>query len=164
MKKALFLALALASAPALAYDANGVELGGTEAQVKARFPSIRCKPLEWKSDAADRRCDDAKIPFAGGVQARITFYLKNDAIQAFDLRFDMKDLERVSAFLKTRYGKPLAEATEVISRPEKEDRKVYKARWEKGTDKAVLSAQLETKTATLEVQRGTFETEIYRVR
>jgi len=158
-----FLFLILLSPAAHAFDANGVALGGKESDVKAKFPSVRCKPLEWRSDAADRRCDDVKIPFAG-VQARITFFLRNNEIQAFDVRFDMKDLERVSAFLKTHYGKPLAEATEVISRPDKEDRKVYKLRWEQGADRAILSAQLEKKTATLEVQRGNFEQEIYRVR
>ena len=160
----VLLSLLLLGAPAAyAYDANGVELGAREADVKVKFPSIRCKPLEWKSDAADRRCDAAKIPFAG-VQSRVTFFLRNDAIQAFDVRFEMKDLNKVAAFLKSRYGQPLAEATEVISRPEKADRKVYKLRWEKGADKAILTAQLEKKTVTLEVQRGNFENEIYRVK
>ncbi|HEV7477995.1 MAG TPA: hypothetical protein VGO02_09700, partial [Burkholderiales bacterium] len=60
--------LALAASPAFAaYDANGVALGGSEDDVKRKFPSVRCQPLEWKSKAADRRCDDAKIVFAGGV-------------------------------------------------------------------------------------------------
>jgi hypothetical protein len=89
------------SAPARAFDANGVSLGGREAEVKKAFPSARCKPLEWRSEAADRRCDDAEISL-GGIPARITFYLKRDAVQGFDLRFDTRDLERMSAFLKKR--------------------------------------------------------------
>ena len=155
--------LAAGAATAAAYDANGVTLGGTEAQVKKAFPSVLCKPLEWASRAADRRCDDGKIAFAG-VEARITFYLRKDSIQAFDVRFDTKDLDRVSAFVKSRYGKPLAEAREKIERAEKAPREVYKARWETGADHAVLVSQLEKKRATLTVSRGDFEEEIYRVR
>jgi hypothetical protein len=68
------------------------------------------------------------------------------------------------AHLKARWGAPLAEATEVIARRDKEDRKVFKMRWEKGADRALLVAQLEKKNATLEVSRGTFPEEIYRVR
>ena len=148
---------------ALAYDVNGVKPGGREIEVKKAFPSARCKLLEWKSDAADRRCDDAKISL-GGVEARITVYLKMDAIQAMDLRFDTKDLDRVKESLRARWGAPLAEATETISRKDKPDRKVFKMRWEQGAERAVLSAQLEKKRATLEISRGTFPEEIYRVR
>ena len=151
------------SFPALAYDANGVALGGKEIEVKQAFPSAHCKALEWKSDAADRRCDDARISF-GGVDAKITFYLKAGAIQAFDARFDIKDLERVKKLLRGRYGTPLAEATEVIARRDREDRKVFKMRWEKGADRALLTAQLEKKRANLEVSRGSFPDEIYRVK
>ena len=163
MRIAAFLALALLAPPSLAYDVNGVRLGGREIEVKKAFPSAHCKPLEWKSNAADRRCDDARISL-GGVQARITVFLKADSIQAYDLRFDVKELERVKAHLKARWGAPLAEATEVIARRDKEDRKVFKMRWEKGADRALLVAQLEKKNATLEVSRGRFPEEIYRVR
>ncbi len=163
MKRLFFVTLLFLSLPAIAYDINGVRLGGREVEVKKAFPSVHCKALEWKSDAADRRCDDARISL-GGVQARITVFLKADSIQAYDLRFDVKELERVKAHLKARWGAPLAEATEVIARRDKEDRKVFKMRWEKGADRALLVAQLEKKNATLEVSRGRFPEEIYRVR
>ena len=163
MKRLFFVTLLFLSLPAIAYDINGVKLGGREVEVKKAFPSVHCKALEWKSDAADRRCDDARISL-GGVLARITVFLKADVIQAYDLRFDVKELERVKAHLKARWGAPLAEATEVIARRDKEDRKVFKMRWEKGADRALLVAQLEKKNATLEVSRGNFPQEIYRVR
>ena len=163
MKALLLIALLALPLPALAYDVNGVKLGGHEIEVKKAYPSVRCKPLEWKSDAADRRCDDSKISL-GGVEARITVFLKADAIQAMDLRFDTKDLDRVKEALRSRWGAPLAEATETITKKDKPDRKVFKMRWEKGADRAVLSAQLEKKRATLEISRGTFPEEIYRVR
>ena len=163
MKRLFFVTLLFLSLPAIAYDINGVKLGGREVEVKKAFPSVHCKALEWKSNAADRRCDDARISL-GGVLARITVFLKADVIQAYDLRFDVKELERVKAHLKARWGAPLAEATEVIARRDKEDRKVFKMRWEKGADRALLVAQLEKKNATLEISRGNFPQEIYRVR
>lgn len=158
---AIFLFLPLS---AVAYDVNGVGLGGREADVKKAFPSARCKALEWRTDAAERRCDDARIPL-GSVEAKVTFYLKSDAIRAFDLRFDMKDLDKVKAYLRSRWGAPLAEATEVIAkRDSKEERKVFKMRWEKGIDHALLSAQLEKKRANVEVGRGNFFDEVYKVK
>ena len=163
-KRVVFAILSLlAAGAALGYDANGVNLGGSEAQIKKAFPSARCKALEWSSKAADRRCDDGKIAF-GGAEARITFYLKKDSVQAFDLRFDTKDLDRVAAFVKSRYGKPFAEAKESIERDGKPARDIYKVRWEKGSDHAVLVSQLEKSRSTLTVSRGDFEEEIYRVR
>jgi len=163
VKKFLLLALCLATMPVLAYDINGVALGGKEAEVQKAFPSARCKPLEWKSDAADRRCDDARIPL-GGVQARITVFLKGGAIQAMDLRFNGKDFERVKEALRARWGAPQAEATETFAAKDRKDRNVYKMRWEKGADRAVLTAQQDKKRATLEISRGNFPDEIYRVR
>ena len=163
MKKILLWSLCLLAFPALAYDLNGISLGGREIDARKAMPSANCKALEWKSDAADRRCDDSKISL-GGVEARITVFLKADAIQAMDLRFDTKDLDRVKEALRSRWGAPLAEATETISRKDKPDRKVFKMRWERGAERAVLSAQLEKKRATLEISRGTFPEEIYRVR
>ena len=154
------LALPLSAA---AYDVNGVKLGDREADIKKTFPSVHCKPLEWKSDAADRRCDDAQISL-GGVQTRMTAYLKADAIQGFDLRMDIKDLDRVKVVLQGRWGAPLAQATDTISQKDKKDRQVFKMRWEKGTDVAILSAQLEKKRVIVEVARGSFLTEIYRIR
>jgi len=164
MRIVLFLALLLGAArAALAYDANGVALGAGERDVKEAFPSAHCQPLEWKSIAADRRCDDARIAFAG-VRARITFYLKNDAVQAFDVRFSPQDRERVVRYLKSRYGEPMSERTDTFRRDGKPERKVYKVRWERGQDKALLSAQLDRNRAQLEVSRGNFEEEIYKVR
>jgi len=142
---------------------NGVTLGASEAQVKKAFPSALCKALEWSSRAADRRCDDSKIAF-GGAEARVTFYLKKDVVQAFDVVFDTKDLDKVSAFVKSRYGKPLAEAKDKIERQGKDPREVYKVRWEQGKDSAVLVSQLEKKRSQLTVAHGDFEEEIYRVR
>ncbi|HUJ86175.1 MAG TPA: hypothetical protein VLX30_04925 [Burkholderiales bacterium] len=164
MRTALLLALLFAAAPAaLAYDANGVALGARESDVKEAFPSAHCQPLEWKSSAADRRCDDARISFAD-VRARITFYLKNDSVQAFDVRFSPDDRERVVQYLKSRYGEPLSERTETFRREGKPERSVYSVRWESGPDKALLSAQLDRRRAQLEVSRGNFEQQIYEVR
>jgi hypothetical protein len=169
MKLLCGLALALFCGAALAYDANGVSLGDKEEDVKRKFPSIRCQPLEWKSKAADRRCDDAKISFAGGVQARVTFYLSRNAIQAFDVRFDTRELERVTAFLKKQYGAPLAETRDTLESKDKNDkdrkpRVIYRVRWEKGKDHAVLFSELEKSRSSLLASRGDFEEEIYRVR
>ena len=163
MKKLLLLLLCLPAFPALAYDLNGIALGGKEIDVKKALPSVHCKALEWKSDAADRRCDDARAP-VGGVETRITVFLKAGVIQAYDLRFDIKELDRMKSHLRARWGAPLAEATDVIARRDKADRKVFKMRWEKGAERAILTAQLEKKRATLEVSRGTFPEEIYRVK
>ena len=163
MRRILF---ALLLAPALAFgafDANGVKLGDNELAIKKVFPGIHCKALEWKSDAADRRCDDAKIPF-GGIEARVTFYLKADTVRAFDVRFDTNVLEPVADYLKRRYGKPLSESRDKIVRKGKEEREVFKILWEAGPDKAMLSSLSTGKRASLSVSRGNFEDEIYRVK
>lgn len=162
MEKAALILLVLAL-PAWGYDANGVALGAPEAEVRKAFPSARCRDLEWKSQAAERRCDDAKIVF-GGAEARITVYLKADRVQAFDLRFDESDLERVTGFLKSRYGKPLAETRERIERRTGEAREIYKVRWEKGAERALLTSQLKRKRVDLSVWLGNFDEEIYRIR
>lgn len=157
-----FILLVSTSASA-GYDANGVVLGAGEKAIRKQFPSAHCKPLEWASSAADRRCDDARVPF-GGVEVRITFYLKKDAVEAFDLRFETRETERVAAFLKTRYGAPAAEARETIERKGKPPREIYKLRWENGRERAVLTSQKEKRRSSLTVSRGDFEEEIYRVR
>jgi hypothetical protein len=160
------IVLLLLLSPALAFgafDANGVKLGDNELAVKKAFPGIRCKPLEWKSDAAERRCDDAKVPFSG-VEARVTVYLKADSVQGFDIRFDTGELDRVAAYLKTRYGKPLSESREKIVSKSKEEREVYKLYWEQGADKALLSSISTGKRAWLSVSRGNFDDAIYRIR
>ena len=164
MRRAALLALALLPLASLAYEINGVRLGGSELEVKKAYPSAHCKALEWKTDAADRRCDDAMVSL-GGVVAKITVFIKADVIRGYDLSFDIKELERVKAHLRSRWGAPLAEATEVIARGDKAERKVFKMRWEKGADRAILTAQLEKKKrATLEISRGAFPEEIYRVK
>ncbi|MSP96835.1 MAG: hypothetical protein EXR29_06325 [Betaproteobacteria bacterium] len=144
------------------FDVNDVKLGDSELAAKKGFPGIRCKPLEWKSDAADRRCDDAKVSFAG-VESRVTFYLKGGAIQGFDLRFESAHVERVADFVKRRYGTPTSESREKIVRKNKEAREAYKILWEQGNDKALLSSLSTGKRASLSVSRGGFEDEIYRV-
>ena len=163
VKRILLLSFCLLALPALAFDVNGIKLGGAEIDVKKALPSVHCKALEWKSDAADRRCDDARVP-VGNVETRLTVFLKAGAIQAYDIRFDVKELERMKSHLRARWGAPLAEATDVIARRDKEDRKVFKMRWEKGAERAILTAQLEKKRASLEVSRGNFPEEIYRVK
>jgi hypothetical protein len=159
----VFAALLALPAVAGAYEVNGVKLGGRELDVRKAFPTAHCKPLEWKTNAADRRCDDAQVSL-GGVLAHFTAYLKDDVIQAFDLRFDIKDLERGKAALRALWGAPLAETTETFAKKDKPDRKVFKMRWEKGADRAILSAQLEKKRVSVEVSRGSFPEEIHRVR
>jgi hypothetical protein len=161
MKGLLGVVLASAGAAWAAYDANEVPLGASEKTVLQRFPAAHCKPLEWKSNAADRRCDDSKA-LIGGVQGRITFYLKRDRIEAFDVRFDNKDAERLAAFLKKRYGAPAEE-----QRAKMEDKsrgELYKVEWKKGEERAVLTSLTEKRRASLTVWRGDFEEEIYRVR
>src|ERR687887_1637500 len=105
----LILALA-ASAAAASYDANDVTLGAAERDIKQRFPNAHCRALEWPSRAADRRCDDSRISF-GGLDASITFYLKRDSVEAFDVRFDHRNLAAMLKYLQARYGKPLDEPT-----------------------------------------------------
>ena len=163
MTRTIFLLSCLFSLPAQAYDLGGIALGGKEIDVKKAMPATNCKALEWKSDAADRRCDDARVS-VGGVETRITVFLKADAVQAYDLRFDVKELDRLRKYLRSRWGEPLAEATEVIAKRDKADRKVFKMRWEKGPDRALLVAQMEKKRASLEVSHGTFPEEVYRIR
>ena len=162
--RALLLTAALLVAPAAhaAFDANGIPLGANEAEVKRKFPSANCKKLEWESRAADRRCDDAKISF-GGADGRITFYLKNGSVQAFDVRFDTKELDRVTTQLKSRYGKPVSEVKDTVG-PQGKERELYKVLWENSADRAVLTSQRDQKRAALFVSRGNFEEEIYRVR
>jgi hypothetical protein len=162
--KFLALSLFLVSMPAAAaYDIKGVMLGATEKDVVRALPSAHCKALEWESRAADRRCDDSRVSF-GGVEVKVTFYLKKDAVEAFDVRFDTREVERFVAFLKTRYGAPKSETRDEIRREGKTARKVQKALWEDGAARAVLVAQLEKGRASMLVSRGTFDEEIYKVR
>lgn len=164
MKKVLltpFLLLALSASAA--YDVKDVSLGAREHDVRRQFPSAHCKALEWQSRAADRRCDESRVS-VGGVEVKVTFYLRKDAVEAFDVRFDTRDLDRFVAFLKKRYGAPQSESRDNIEREGKKARQIYKALWERGAERAVLTAQLEKRRGSLLVSRGDFEEEIYRVR
>lgn len=155
------LALALPAAAAL--DVKDIALGASERDIKRKLPSAHCKALEWQSKAADRRCDDSRVAF-GGVEVQVTFYLKKDALEAFDLRFNTKELDRFVAFLKSRYGAPQSESKDSFERKGKDARQVYRVLWESGKDRAVLTAQLEKRRASMLVSRGDFDEEIYRVR
>jgi hypothetical protein len=155
--------LILALPAAAAYDVKGIQLGAAERDIKRALPSVHCKALEWESRAADRRCDDSRVAF-GGVEVKVTFYLKKDAVEAFDMRFDTKELERFVSFLKGRYGAPQSETRDTFERKGKSSRQVYKALWESAGQTAVLTAQLEKRRASLLVSRGDFDEEIYRVR
>ena len=165
--KELFLAtIMLFALPAsAALDVKDIALGANERDIKLRFPSAHCKALEWQSMAADRRCDDSRVVF-GGVEVQVTFYLKKDALEAFDLRFDTRELDRFVTFLKAHYGAPQSENKDSYERKgkSKSARQVYRALWESGKERAVLTAQLEKRRASMLVSRGGFDEEIYRVR
>jgi hypothetical protein len=163
MLRALGVALALAPLTAAAFDVNGVALGAREDDIRRAMPSAHCQPLEWKSRAAERRCDDARIVFAG-VAAHVTLYLKGDAVQAFDLRFAIGRREAVMAWLRSAWGAPALERVETVDRRGHGEHRIYRARWKQGRDQALLTAPLDRKRATLSAWRGDFEAEIYRVR
>jgi hypothetical protein len=164
MKNLLFGVVLLLALPAsAALDVKDITLGANERAIKLKFPSAHCKALEWQTKAADRRCDDSRVVF-GGVEVQVTFYLRKDALEAFDVRFDTNELERFVKFLKSRYGEPRSEDKESYERKGKSAREVYKALWESGKERAVLTAQLEKRRATMLVSRGYFDEEIYRVR
>lgn len=143
------------------YDANGVTLGAKESEVRKQYPGARCKALEWASKAADRRCDDAKVRFAGN-EARITFYLRKDAVEAFDLRFDTRHADKLAGFLKSRYGKPVSEQREPSEKGDKSE--VFRLLWEGKGERALFVAVQDKRRGSLLVSRGNFEEEIYRVR
>jgi hypothetical protein len=163
MRSLALVVLLLAGPAAAAYDVNGVALGGDEQSVKKAFPSAYCKALEWASSAADRRCDDGKIS-VGGLPGRVTVYLKKGAVQGIAVRFDSKDRERIITHLKSRWGPPSGETEETIAKKGKEDRRVSKLNWEKNGERALLVAQSDRKRGQLDVWRGNFYDEIYKVR
>lgn len=146
-----------------AYDVRQISLGASEKDIRRALPSAHCKALEWTSKAADRRCDDSRVAF-GGIEVRVTFYLRKDVLEAFDVRFDTRELERFVAFLKGRYGPPQSESRDAIRRDAKKAREVYRALWESPQERAVLTAQLEKRHASMLVSRGNFDEEIYKVR
>ena len=159
----LAAAFALPAHAQMAYPVNGVGLGGAESDVKKRYPAAHCKPLEWKTDAADRRCDDSKV-VVQGIESRITYYLKAGTIVAFDVRFDSKDTPRFISGMRSDWGAPKSETKDIIAKKGKEDREITKVLWENGRDRAVLTSMLDKKRAQLEVSRGGFADEVYRVR
>ena len=148
----LFLLLVAGSAGA-AYDLNDVGLGASEKDVKQHFPHANCRALEWPSRAADRRCDDSRITFAGGVEASVTFYLRRNVVEGFDVRFDHRDLEAVLKHLRARYGAPALEGSGPML-----------AQWKEKAERAVVTSEQGRRRASLLVSRGTFEDEIYKVR
>jgi hypothetical protein len=160
IKPVCVLVALLTANAAWAFDANGVKLGDREKDVRRAFQSAHCKALEWESRAADRRCDDAKVAIAG-TTVRATFYIKNDIVQAFDLRFHSRDAEQMAKHLKTRWGEPVSESNDGSS--EKGGRKVYKVLWEAGRDRAVLVSQSQSRRASVLASRGNFDEEIYRL-
>ena len=165
MKKLVLTPFFLLALPAFAalYDVRNIKLGASEREIRRELPSVHCKALEWKSNAADRRCDDSRVAF-GGVEVQVTFYLRKDVLEAFDLRFNTHEVERLVSFLKGRYGAPESESKESIERQGKKPREVYKALWERAGERAVLVARLENRRGSMLVYRGNFEEEIYRVR
>ncbi|HEU4351245.1 MAG TPA: hypothetical protein VFR66_05180 [Burkholderiales bacterium] len=164
MKNTVLAVLLLFAPPALAaLDIKEIALGAKEQDIKRALPSAHCRPLQWESKAADRRCDDSRVAF-GGVEVQVTFYLKKDVVEAFDVRFDTRELERFVAFLKSRYGAPVTETRDTFRRKDGGERQVQKVLWEDGKQRAVLTAQLEKRRASMLVSRGNFEEEIYRVR
>ena len=84
-------------------------------------------------------------------------------MRAFNVRFSPNDRERVVRYLKSRYGEPKSEHTDRFRREGRPDRKVYNVLWESGRDKALLSVQPSRRRAQLEVWRGKFEQQIYKI-
>jgi hypothetical protein len=142
----------LAALGAAAYEVNGLPLGASEAEIAKHFPAVNCRALEWPSRAAERRCDDSRIRFAE-VDASITFYLKRDAVEGFDVRFNRSELARVKDFLVARYGKPASERETPLA-----------VEWRANGERARLTAEENRRRASLLVWRGSFEDEIYKIR
>lgn len=97
-----------------------------------------------------------------GVEARITFYVRNGAVEAFDVRFDTRHADQVAGFLKARYGTPVSEQREPSEKGDKAE--VYKLLWEAKGERALLVSVHDKRRGSLLVSRGNFEEEIYRVR
>ena len=135
-----------------AYDVNSVQLGASEKELKAHFPQAHCRPLEWKSRAADRRCDDSRIK-VGEMEASVTFYLRNDAVEGMDMRFDARNVIPMTKYLSGRYGAPAV--------TNKGD---VKAEWKSDGERARMTAEQGQRRASLLVWRGAFEDELYKIR
>lgn len=149
------LLLLLLSAPAsAAFDVNEVVLGATENEIRFKFKEANCRELEWPSRAADRRCDDSRVKL-GGIDASVTFYLKEGAVEGFDVRFEKGQFERMSKFLVERYGKPAIDKKSALGST---------LEWKDNGQRARLTAEQGRRRASLLVWRGAFEDEIYKVR
>jgi hypothetical protein len=143
-----------ASGVAAAAGIDGLSLGASERAVTQRLPNAHCQPLQWDSRAADRRCDDSRA-MLGGLEVRITVYLKADAVEAFDVRFDSREAARVEKLATEHFGaKPLS----------KDQEKARTLHWLGGGERGLLSTQPGQRRASLLVWRGAFYDEIYRVR
>jgi hypothetical protein len=146
--------LFLAHGAGAAGDLDGLSLGANERAVVQRLPNAHCQPLEWESRAADRRCDDSRVLLAG-LEVRVTAYLKQDAVQAYDVRFDSRDAARLAKIASAHFGAaPAVKDTE----------KAHTLQWRAGGEHGVLSTQQGQRRASLLVWRGDFYDEIYKVR
>ena len=133
---------------------DGLALGASEQAVNKRLPNAHCQPLQWQSRAADRRCDDSRAMLAG-IEVRITVYLKRDAVEAFDVRFDSRDEARMEKLATDHFGaKPVARQNE----------KTRTLHWRANAERGVLTTQPGERRASLLVWRGDFYDEIYRIR
>ena len=150
---AFLVAPLLAHAASGGFDANGVKLGDSERVVKEHFPSAHCQPLQWKSRAADRRCDDSRAVVAG-LQAQITVYLKGDAVEAIDVRFKSEEAESFAKLVTERFGAPSSDKTTDKARTRL---------WRNNGERARLTVVRGQRRATLLVWRGSFDDEIYKV-
>lgn len=152
--RAALLLLLLSAPAAAAFDVNEIALGASEDDIRAKFREANCRDLEWPSRAADRRCDDSRVK-VGGIDASVTFYLKQGAVEGYDVRFDRGQFERMSKFLLGRYGKPATEKTSGLG---------AMVEWKNKGERARLSAEQGRRRASLLVWRGAFEDELYKVR
>ena len=152
-KLPLLSVLLVVALPALAaLDVNELKLGASEKEVKQRFPGVHCRPLEWPTNAADRRCDDSRVKVSN-LEASITFYLRQDSVEGFDLRFEKAVLPAMGKHFLDRYGKPVVADRDDI---------VYE--WKVDGERARLTSEKGRRRASLFVWRGTFEDEIYKIK
>lgn len=150
----LILAALLAHDALAASAIDGLALGAAERTVKQRLPNAHCQRLQWQSRAADRRCDDSRATLAG-MEVRITVYLKDDAVQAFDVRFDSRDAARMEKLATEHFAaKPVV----------RENEKTHALHWRANGERGLLTTQPGERRASLLVWRGDFYEEIYKVR
>ncbi len=153
-RAALVLAALIAHGALAASAIDGLALGAAERSVKQRLPNAHCQPLQWESRAADRRCDDSRATLAG-IEVRITVYLKEDAVEAFDVRFESRDAARMEKIATEHFAaKPVV----------RENEKTHTLHWRANGERGVLTTQPGERRASLLVWRGDFYDEIYKVR